>query len=312
MMRKVVYNSSFRNSKMGELENKFNVVRTHNMDDFKKEIVDADAIITNHIAIDSEILDAAKKLKILVQPSDGVDKIDIDECTKRGVAVCNSQDLYDEVADIALFHIINCLRGCTRSNSEMKEGNWYAPYTKNREVKNSNLLVVGYGRIGKQISRRASILKMNLYAAKSTHFTEDDKCHGYTVKAIDLNEGLKIADVVVLALPLSDSTYHMFNKKTFKMMKDTASIVNIARGPIIDSEALIDALKNGDILSASLDVYEKEPIDKDDEILKMDNLFITAHIGSSTAATRCRMGDDIIDAIIDFFDGKRPKYQLNL
>jgi len=218
-----------------------------------------------------------------------------------------------EVSDIALFHIINAMRKCTYTNELVKRNQWpdrSGTTPLGNEINHKKLFVIGYGNIGKLIAKKARVLGLDLYGY-SRHFTQDDVQHGYTVHAIGLEEGLKIADIVVLALPLTKETHHLINAKTLALMKKSATIVNIARGGIIDTEALIEALQTGVISAASLDVIEGEPLASDAPAMMVDNLYLTPHIGSSTVQTRERMGDEAIDNLLCFFEGKALTHPVN-
>jgi lactate dehydrogenase-like 2-hydroxyacid dehydrogenase len=310
MKKKVVVANKYDSEKMDELKEKFNVVETFDSESFKKEVVDADAILATHPAIDEDLLKTAKNLKLISQSSTGYDSIDIESCTSHNIQVCNSPRLYEEVGDIALFHIINAMRKCGKSVTKLIKNDWYNNASIGTEINHKNLLIVGYGRIGKTIARKASVLGVNLYAT-SPHFVKDDVRDNYTVKSISFEDGIEMADIVVLALPLNKKTHHIINKDVFTLMKNTAVLVNIGRGDLVDSEELIKALDNGEIDYASLDVFEGEPLASDNEALFVDNLYITPHIGSFTQATRDRMKSDAIENIIDYFEGNPIRFKVN-
>jgi lactate dehydrogenase-like 2-hydroxyacid dehydrogenase len=310
MKKKIVVSGKFKNEKMKELKEKFNVVETSDNQTFEKEVLDADAILTTHSHVDETLLCKMKKLKLISQGSTGYDNLDVSACTKHNVQVCNSPQLNEEVADIALFHIINAMRKCTKASTKLTKGDWYHNPSVGLEINHKNLLIVGYGRIGKTIAKKARVLGVNLYAT-SPHFFEDDVKEDYRVKSISFEDGIEIADIVVLALPLNKHTHHIINKDVLKIMKDTAVLVNISRGDLVDSEALISALDNGELNYASLDVFEGEPLASDNEALLVDNLYLTPHIGSFTLATRDRMQVDAIENIIDYFEGKEIRFKVN-
>lgn len=310
MKKKIVVSGKYSNEKMKELKEKFNVIETFDSQSFKNEVIDADAILSIHPTIDDSLISKAKKLTLISQATTGYDNIDISSCTKNKIQVCNSIELYEEVGDIALFHIINAMRKCTKASVKLGKGDWYHNPCVGEEINHKNLLIVGYGRIGKTIAKKARVLGLNLYAT-SPHFLEDEINDDYIVKSVSFEEGIALADIVVLALPLNKKTHHIINKDVLELMKNTAVLVNIARGDLIDSEELIKALDNGSINYASLDVYEGEPLKRDNEAFLVDNLYITPHIGSFTIATRDRMEKAAIENVIDYFEGKEIKYKVN-
>ena len=310
MKKKIVVSGKYKNEKMKELKEKFNVIETFDTLSFKKEVVDADAVLSIHPIIDEALLCTTKNLKLISQASTGYDNLDIPACTKHNVQVCNSPQLNEEVADIALFHIINAMRKCSKASVKLKKGDWYHNPCVGMEINHKNLLIVGYGRIGKTIAKKARVLGLNLYAT-SPHLFEDDVKSDYTVKAISFEDGIVLADIVVLALPLNKNTHHIINKDVLKIMKDTSVLVNISRGDLVDSEELIKALDNGDLNYASLDVFEGEPLASDNEAFLVDNLYLTPHIGSFTLATRDRMQQDAIKNVINYFEGNVTRFKVN-
>jgi lactate dehydrogenase-like 2-hydroxyacid dehydrogenase len=310
MKKKIVVSGKYKNEKMKELKEKFNVIETFDTLSFKKEVVDADAVLSIHPIIDEALLCTTKNLKLISQASTGYDNLDIPACTKHNVQVCNSPQLNEEVADIALFHIINAMRKCSKASVKLKKGDWYHNPCVGMEINHKNLLIVGYGRIGKTIAKKARVLGLNLYAT-SPHLFEDDVKSDYTVKAISFEDGIVLADIVVLALPLNKNTHHIINKDVLKIMKDTSVLVNISRGDLVDSEELIKALDNGDLNYASLDVFEGEPLASDNEAFLVDNLYLTPHIGSFTLATRDRMQQDAIENVINYFEGNGTRFKVN-
>lgn len=310
MKKKIVVSGKYKNEKMKELKEKFNVIEIFDPQLFKKEVVDADAILSIHPLIDEALLRTTKKLELISQASAGYDNLDIPACTKHNIQVCNSPRLNEEVANVALFHIINAMRKCTKASEKLTKGDWYHNPCVGMEINHKNLLIVGYGRIGKTIAKKARVLGLNLYAT-SPHLLEDDIQSDYTVKAISFEDGIKLADIVVLALPLNKNTHHIINKDVLKIMKNTSVLVNIARGDLVDSEELIKALDNGELNYASFDVFEGEPLASDNEALSVDNLFITPHIGSFTLDTRDRMQQDAIENVINYFEGKDTRFKVN-
>lgn len=313
MKKTVVVTNYFLNTKMDEVKEKFRVIEAYKSDILSQVLPEADAILGGRHHLNKSDLATCTKLKIIAQPTAGFDNIDISSCTAQGIQVCNSPSLAMEVSDIALFHIINAMRKCTYTNELVKRDQWpdrSGTTPIGSEINHKKLFVIGYGNIGKLIAKKARVLGLDLYGY-SRHFTKDDVQHGYTVHAIDLEEGLKIADIIVLALPLTQTTHHLINTKTLSLMKKSATIVNIARGGIIDTEALIEALNAGVISAASLDVIEGEPLSSDAPAMQLDNLYLTPHIGSSTVQTRERMGDEAIDNLLCFFEEKTLTHPVN-
>ncbi|MCY1153341.1 MAG: hypothetical protein OWP43_13075 [Sphaerochaetaceae bacterium] len=310
MKKKVVVTGEFTNKKIKNLEERFLVVKPKDRDSLEKEILEAEVVLSRHTTIDKALINKSKNLKLISLATTGYDSIDIEECTKHNIQVCNSPQLDEEVGDIAIFHIINAMRKCNKANQQLRKGQWYDNESVGMEINHKNLLIVGYGRIGKTIARKARVLGVNLFAT-SPHLIEDDVKDDYIVKAVKFKVGIKLADIVVLAVPLTKKTFHMIDENTFHQMKNSSVLVNISRGEVVDSKALIKALNEGEINYASVDVFENEPLKENNEALFVKNLYLTPHIGSFTFATRDRMQQNAIENVFDYFEGKDVRFKIN-
>ncbi len=258
--------------------------------------------------IDREVIDNAKNLKIISTYSVGYDHIDLASAKEKGIIIGYLPDiLTDATADLTLALLLAIARRIVEADRLVREKRWKREYDYNfmlgRDLANKTLGIIGLGRIGMAVAKRAVGFKMNIiYYSRSKKDVE--------YEYVMLDELLKRSDFVTLHLPLDKDTYHMIGEDQLRLMKDTAYIINTARGKIIDEQSLIKALKEGWIAGAALDVYEEEPL-IDSELMKMENVILAPHIGSATIETRERMAEIAAMNIINVLKGLNPVYKLN-
>ena len=239
--------------------------------------------------IDAELLGHASNLRVISQMAVGVNNIDLTACRDRGIRVGHTPDVLTETtADLAFGLIIAGTRRFGEGISDVREGRWgdWDPaYLVGHDVHGSTLGIIGFGRIGQAVAKRAAGFDMRvLYHQRSDARIAD-------ATFVSMAEILAESDHLVLAIPLNDSTHHLISSSELAQMKPTANLVNIGRGPLVDPDALIAALKSGEIASAALDVTEPEPINADHPLVGLRNCLILPHIGSSSLATRRAMAD---------------------
>ena len=245
--------------------------------------------------MDTAVMDAAgPQLKVISNYAVGFDNIDIPEATKRGIPVGNTPDvLTDTTADFAFTLLMAAARRVVEGDNYTRAGMWKTWGPKlllGFDIHKATLGLVGYGRIGKAMAKRASGFDMKvLYYDPS--IKDDPADRALNAHYADLDTLLKEADFVSIHTPLTDDTYHLISTDALKKMKPTATLINTARGPVVDNEALYHALKDGEIAYAALDVTEPEPIPMDSPLLKLDNIIIAPHIASASRATRDKMAE---------------------
>ena len=243
--------------------------------------------------IDAELLDAAPNLRVVSNMAVGVDNIDLAECQRRGVAVGNTPDvLTDSTADIAWALLMASARRIEAAIDHVKDGEW-GPWDPagmlGLDISGTTLGIVGMGRIGAAVARRALGFGMDIvYTSRSTQDAVEEET-GAT--RVSLDELLTRSDHVVVCVALTDETKGMIGASALERMKPTANLVNIARGQIVDTDALFEALSTGQIRSAGLDVIDPEPIAADHPIVALPNCTVIPHLGSATERTRIAMAD---------------------
>jgi glyoxylate reductase len=264
--------------------------------------------------IDAEVFNAAPKLKIVSQLAVGFDNIDIAEATKRGIYVTNTPEvLTDTTADFAWALLTAVARRVVEADKYVRTGqwkvSWHPAMLTGRDVYGTTIGIVGAGRIGYAVAKRATGFGMKILFYDVIPRPEMEKDFG--AKKVNLDTLFKESDFVSIHVPLMKETHHLVNAEKLKLMKKTAYLINNSRGPVVDEKALYDALKNGQIAGAGLDVFEQEPTLLDNPLLKLDNIVVAPHISSASLETRSKMSEMVADNLVAFFEGKKPPNLVN-
>ena len=272
------------------------------------------ALVTGSERIDASALANAKDLKIVANISVGYNNFDVPAISAAGVMATNTPDvLTDTTADFGFALLMATARRITESEHWVRAGHWDKWSIVNNplgmDLHHSTVGIIGMGRIGQGIAKRALGFGMNVLYHNRSHLSEsDEKACG--ARYVSKEELLCTADHVVLVLPYSAESHHTIGAKEIALMKPTATLINIARGGIIDDLALAQALKEKKIFAAGLDVFEGEP-KVNPELLKLSNVVLAPHIASATEKTRRAMVDLAIDNLRAALDGKRPPSLIN-
>lgn len=270
-----------------------------------------DALITrSRTQIDAELVRSAKRLKVIGRGGVGVDNIDLEAASRRGILVLNAPEANNvSAAELAIALVLAAARGVARSDRLIRAGRWDRKFL-GREVKGARLAVIGLGRIGSLVSRRAQGLGMTVMAFDpyiSKQRAQDLKVELYD----DLKEVLRVADVLTVHTPLTEETEGMIGAEELAAMPEGAIVVNAARGGIIQEEALYDALRNGKLFAAGLDVYTLEPPRPDHPLLALDNVVLTAHLGANTVEAQARVGSEILERTVAALRGDYSRGVVN-
>ena len=280
-------------------------IETFTLEDVLPVVDSFDAILSMwNFPINKQLLDAAKNLKIVSNYAVGYDNIDVVYATRCGVTVANTPDPVTEpTADIAMGLMLSLMRRIVDCDNMLraKELKWGIMNNLGTSLSGKQLGIIGMGRIGKAVARRALACGMNIaYHNRNRLGATDEKLYG--AKYMSLDELIATSDVVSLNAPLTSETYHIIDAKRLEQMKRDAFLINTARGPLVDEKALIEALKNGTIKGAGLDVFETG--DKVcDELLALPNTVLVPHIGTQTVETRREMAEFAATNIVNFFNG---------
>lgn len=285
-------------------------------DEIIRKARDVDALVTLlSDKIDAEVFDAAPKLKIIAQMAVGYDNIDVAEATKRGIYVTNTPGVLTETtADFAWALLMAVARRVVEADKYVRSGQWKVGWHPSmllgRDVYGATLGILGAGRIGTAVARRAKGFNMKIiYYDVVSMPPEVEKELG--AKRVDLDTLFREADFLSIHVPLTKETYHIVNGEKLKLMKKTAYIINTSRGPVVDEKALHKALKEGWIAGAALDVFEQEPTPMDNPLLKLDNVVLAPHIASASYETRSKMAEMVAENLVAFFEGRQPPNLVN-
>ena len=247
-------------------------------------IADADFIITQFAPLNAAVIAAMKRARVIARYGIGVDNIDLEAARQRGIPVCNVPDYcIDEVADHTLALILATSRAVVPHWTHVKTGQWSlpVPFDAMWALKDSTVGVVGFGRIGRAVARRLAAFNFKLLVHDP--FLSDSEIERAGCVPTSFDELLGAADLITLHVPSTADTRQIINRETLKKMRAGVVLVNVSRGTLIDTDALIEALKRGHVRAAALDVIDPEPINPDNPLLKMNNVIITPHAASVSA-----------------------------
>lgn len=284
-----------------------------------EEVASTDAIIVRASKLGSDILEAAQNLKVIGRHGTGVDNIDLETAAKKSIAVVNTpQANIQSVAEHTVMCFLALARKAIQSNEAMRkglfsgEGASLAPLAEKygfvgQELCGQCLGLIGLGRIGRKVAQICKLaFQMDVLAYDPYVTAGSAEVEVELVKEVD--ELFRRADFVSLHLPLTSATRGFVGQRELRLMKKEAFLINAARGGIVDERALVDALENGVIAGAAVDVYEQEPLPQGHPFLGCKNLLLTPHNAALTENARKRMAIDVVDGVLDFLKGRRPKY----
>ena len=268
---------------------------------------------TFQFKVDKEIIDAAINLKIIANYGVGFNNIDVNYAAERGIVVTNTPDpVIEPTAEHTFALMLAAARRISECDRKMRtiDGlKWGLLENLGQTLYGKTLGIIGMGRIGKAVARRALASGINIVYYNRTRLTpEEEKL--FNAQLFDLEELLKMSDIVTLHTPLTDETYHLINSERMKLMKPTAILVNTSRGPVIDENALAEALLEKQIFAAALDVYEFEPV-VNEKLLLCDNAILSPHNGTATIDARIEMSRFASQNIIRFFEGRTDITRVN-
>jgi len=287
-----------------------NEVPPPSREELLEAVRNADALYcTLNERIDRELLDEAEKLRVIGTMSVGVDHIDVEYATSKGIYVVHTPGVLTEtVADHAWALLLAAARRIAEADGMIRRGEWTIPWAPTmllgHDVYGKVLGIVGLGRIGHAVARRAKGFNMKILYYDIVRRPEAEKELGAEYAPLD--ELLRRSDFVTIHVPLTPETRKLIGERELRLMKKTAVLVNTARGPVVDQKALTRALSEGWIAAAGLDVFEKEPIDPNDPLLKLENAVLTPHIASASHDTRNKMAEMAAEGIIKVLKGEKP------
>ena len=263
--------------------------------------------------IDKDVIDAGDKLKIIANYGAGFDNIDIDYAREKGIVVTNAPAPASAVstAELAFGLMLAAARRIISGDKVTRAGEFYGwrpTFYLGSQLKGKTLGIIGLGNIGKNLAKRARAFEMKVVYYSRTRKEEFER--EFDIEYMDKDEVIRSSDFLSLHTAYVPDLRHMISKKELEMMKKSAILINASRGPIVDEDALADALIENVIAGAALDVYEFEPR-VNDKLMDLDNVILAPHLGNATFEARLEMGENAKDNLIDFKNGKNPKNKVN-
>ncbi|HDD36674.1 MAG TPA: phosphoglycerate dehydrogenase, partial [Archaeoglobus veneficus] len=280
-------------------------------DELIKIIPNYDAIVVrSQTKVTSNVIGAAKNLKIIGRAGVGVDNIDVNAATQKGIVVVNAPGGNTvSTAELTVGMILAAARRIPQACKSVKEGKWERKKFVGMELRGKTIGIIGLGRVGYEVAKRMRAFEMNILAYDP--YISEEKAQAVGAKLVELDELLRNSDIVTIHVPKTKETVKLISHKEIEMMKDGAYLINCARGGIVDEDALYKALTNGKIAFAALDVYEKEP-PENNPLIKLDNVITTPHIGASTKEAQISVGMTIAEEIINMHKGLPVRNAVNL
>ncbi|MDF2522412.1 MAG: Phosphoglycerate dehydrogenase [Clostridiales bacterium] len=277
-----------------------------------KDVEDCDAMLVMLPKITSKILQAGKKLKVVAKHGVGFDNIDIETAAQQGIFVTNTPLANSlTVAELTVGFIISLARNIVRCDKEFKKGNFRIMHQlKGIDLEGKTLGLIGVGRIGSLVAKKAA-LGLGMKVIGYDPYITQDKVIPEIRLVNDWEYIFSNADFISVHLPVTNNTRGIIAKKEFEMMKPTSFLINAARGEIVNETDLIEALKQGEIAGAGLDVMAKEPPEENNPLLNMDNVILTGHTGAATKEALDRMALHAAISIHEALSGQKPKWAVN-
>ena len=270
-----------------------------------------DGITLRRGKIDAEILEKCKSLKVISRHGVGYDNVDIKFLKKNNITLLvTATTTAVSPAEHIMFMILNISKGIDLYDKAVRSGRFdsimHMKNNNNFELANKKILIIGFGRIGRKLIKRCLGFEMKVYAYDP--FVDQKTIESFGgIKVYDLNEGLKKTDILSLSVPLTEKTHNMINLEKIKMMKKSAVIINTSRGGVVNEKDLNEAVNKGIIFGAGLDVFEKEPPDNDNSLLKNKRIVLSPHAATFTNECRSNMSIETVQNVIDFFENKLNK-----
>ena len=317
-MRKVVVLSKYTSGYEYEIDQlarfkdvEFVISHAVEEDDVIDAVRDAEVILFTATKINERVINSLERCKLIIRYGIGYDNVDLEAAAKRGIYVCNAPKYgIIDVAEHALSLIFATAKMTVKMHDRVSNGLWSSggmgPFLR---LAGKTVGFVGFGNIGQALCKRVRGLDMNAIAYDP--YVKAETFEALGAQRAELDEVLEKADFLSVHLPLNDSTRHMIGKDVFAKMKNTAILINTARGPIVNEAELIEALENGVIGGAGLDVFENEIEPIDQRLINARNVVLTPHVAWNTDIAVTAIHEEVGDNIVRYFNGERPESVVN-
>ncbi|MFA6694452.1 MAG: phosphoglycerate dehydrogenase, partial [Bacillota bacterium] len=276
-----------------------------------EEIKDFDALVVRSgTQVTAKVIESGEKLKIIARAGVGVDNVDIPAATKRGIVVVNSPAGNTfAAAELTIAHLLALARHLPQAHASLKQGKWDRKKYVGVELRKKVIGVVGLGKIGRTVASIAQGLLMKVIGFDP--FVTKEQSETLGIDLVTLDELYQKSDFITFHLPLNEQTKHMVADQELALMKKTAYLINVARGGIIDENALYTAIKEKQLAGAAIDVFEKEPC-TDSPLLELDQVIATPHLGASTIEAQINVAIDVAEDVVSFLNGRTVANAVNL
>ena len=280
-------------------------------EDVKAAVCDADVVLFSDIAIDREVIDSLQRCKLIIRYGIGYDNIDTGYAAEKGIFVCNAPNYgVTDVAEHATALLLSCAKRLTYMNDCVRDGMWdTSKMGASRRIAGKTVGFIGFGKIAKCVCQRTNAF--GLKALVYDPYVSAEAASAYQAEMTTLEDLLKRSDYVTLHLPLNEQTRHMMGAAQFAQMKPDAVFVNTSRGGLVNEKELIDALENGIIAGAGLDVFEDERGNIDPRILYMKQVTLTPHVAWNTVEGAAALHEEVTNNVLRFLGGDRPESIVN-
>lgn len=312
-MEKVFLTERIHSDAVSYLQEHFEVVQGTSTDpaDVIRQAKGCAAILIRSAKITAEVMDAIPTLRVVAKHGMGVDNIDVDHATEKGILVVNAPfSNLNAVAEHIVMLLLSLSKRTVRMDKLTRQGEFAKRNEyKTMELKGATVGIVGMGKISRLVVKKLAGFEMKILA--SDPFVTQEDMAGFPVTMVPPEEVYRRSDVVIVHTSLFPSTYHLVGAEQFRMMKKTAYIINAARGPVIDEAAMIAALRDGEIAGAGLDVFEQEPPEKENPLFAMDNVILSPHNAALSEGALRAMAMDSARGITEYLTGKTVTYPVN-
>ena len=320
MKQKIFLTRTLHDFALKELKKKFEVdIHTGKIpipqNTLKSKIKNLDGLICfPYDKINKEILQSAKKLKVISTFSVGYDHIDLDFAKENKIRVGYTPEvLTDATADMAFGLLLDSLRRISEGDRIIRKGKWKQIFGAHDyvgfDLQGKTLGIMGLGRIGKTLAKRAKAFDMKIIYHNRNRISRNEE-RKLGVKYVAFDKLITQSDIISIHVPHTKETNQIFNMKILKKMKKTAFLINTSRGKVVNEKDLVTALKQKIIAGAGIDVFETEPIEKNHPFMKLENLVMSPHVGSSTKETRIQMAELTVKNLIHGMNGEKPIYSV--
>ncbi|ACX51187.1 D-3-phosphoglycerate dehydrogenase [Ammonifex degensii KC4] len=284
---------------------------TLNEEELKEIIGEYDALIVRSATkVTAAVLEKARRLKIIGRAGVGVDNIDVKAATAKGIIVANAPGGNTvAAAEHTIGLMLSLARNIPEACARTKSGVWDRKSFMGVELRGKVLGIIGLGRIGSEVAKRAQAMEMKIIAYDP--YIPEERARDLRVKLVPLDTLLQEADFITIHIPLSKETYHLIDREAFVKMKPGVRLINCARGGIVDEEALYEALKEGKVAGAALDVFEKEPVTSH-PLFSLPNVVVTPHLGASTVEAQLAVAEVIAQEVLTALRGGFVRHAVNL